>query len=524
MPHPRTPRLAALAGLIALAACSGSEAVDPDSFSVSLTGDAGNLDPHHAATFAPAFLAGFAYEGLIARTADGSLRPGLAESWVQTPTSVTYKLRPNLTCASGEPLTIDDVAANYRYVADPKNGSPLLGGGSIPIGTKIEVDRAERTLKLTTISPYSFLVHMTGGLAIVCPRGLKDRSRLVHSTDGTGLFALSRAVANSHYVFRRRAGYRWGADGTTSETPGVPRSVVVRIIPNQTTAANLLLAGELTAAPISGPDRRRLESAGFKAIGTRAPAFQMWFNQKPGHPTADADVRRALALAIDAPQLARIATAGLGLVPRRLSGAEPTACSADVIRGAFATRDVAQANALLDHAGWLRGSDGIRHRGGKPLSLKLVWDRDLNDPTSSAYAAEYAISRWQEIGVAATASSVGGAEVGQVLFATGDYDISWVPIVVSLPSRFLAFVSGPTPPNGLNFPHADMPQAKRLADQANTRVGTASCPLWDAIERLYVDSAAVVPIVDSDNAIMTRRATFAKAGLMILPTSIRMLD
>lgn len=525
MPRPRTPRIAALAALLALGACSAAgDAGDPDSFSVSLTGDAGNLDPHQAATFAPVFLAGFAYEGLVARTADGSLRPGLAESWVQTPTSVTYKLRRGVTCASGAPLSIDDVAANYRYVADPKNASPLLGGGGIPIGTRIEVDRAARTLTLTTPTPYSFLVHMTGGMAIVCRRGLADRDRLAHATDGTGLFALSRAVANNHYVFRRRDGYRWGADGTTSETPGVPRSVVVRIIPNQTTAANLLLAGELTAAPISGPDRRRLESAGFKAIGTRAPAFQMWFNQAKGHPTADASVRRALALAIDVPQLARIATAGLGLPPRRLSGAEPTACSGDVVAGAFGQRDVAQANALLDGAGWLRGSDGIRRRQGRPLSLKLVWDRDLNDPTSSAYAAEYAISRWQAIGVAASARSVGGAEVGQVLFGTGDYDISWVPIVVSLPSRFLAFVSGPTPPNGLNFPHADMPGARRLADQANNRVGAASCELWDAVERLYVSTAAVVPIVDSDNAIMTRRATFAKAGLTILPTSIRMAD
>lgn len=494
---------------------------DPDTFSVSLATDGGNLDPHYAATFAPAFLAGLAYEGLVARAPDGSLRPGLAASWTQTPTSVTYKLKDGITCSSGEPLTIDDVAANYRYIADPKSQSPLLGGGGIPIGTRIDFDRAARTLTLTTPSPHSFLVHMTGGLAIICQKGLKDRSRLAHGTEGTGLFTLTEAVPNSHYVFTRRNGYRWGADGTTSATPGVPRRLVVRIIANQTTAANLLLAGDLTAASIIGPDRRRLETAGFRAIGSRAPAFHMWFNQNPSHATADPAVRRALSLAIDVSQLARVATAGMGLKPRRLSGAEPVACKGDIV-GSARPRDEAAANALLDQAGWRRSADQLRRKNGRPLTLKLVWDRDLNDPTSSAYAAEYAISRWRALGIEVRSRSVGGAEVGQVLFGTSDYDISWVPIVVSLPSRFLAFVSGPTPPGGLNFPSAHIEAADDLAAQANTRVGNASCPLWDAAERKYLESAAVVPIADTDNALMTRRATFARAGLMLLPTTIRM--
>ncbi len=522
----RSGVVGAAAASLLLGACSPAgvaSGADGDTFTLSLTADAGNLDPHQAATFAPVFLLSLAYEGLVARSSDGELRPGLAESWVQTPSSVTYKLREGVTCADGSPLTIDDVAANYAYVADPKNQSPLLGGGGMPLGTKIAVDRAARTITLTTPSPYSFLVHMTGGLSIVCRRGLEDRSRLAHGTDGTGLFRLTQAVANSRYVFTRRDGYRWGSEGTTSTTPGVPKSIVVRIVPNPTTAANLLLAGELTTAPVTGPDRRRVEAAGFKAVGSRAPAIQMWFNHAPGRIAADERVRRALALAVDVPQLAKIASGGMGLAPRRLSGADPMACPADIMAGNAPRHDIAAANALLDRAGWLRGRDGIRRKDGKRLSLRLVWDRDLNDPTSSAYAAEYAISRWKAIGAEVRSRSVGGAEVGEVLFGTSDYDISWVPIVVSLPSRFLGFVSGPTPPNGLNFPHTSMPEVERLAREANELTGDAACAKWDEIEKLYLQRVAVLPIVDSDNALLTRDATFAKAGLVILPTSIRMV-
>ena len=60
--------------------------------------------------------------------------------------------------------------------------------------------------------------------------------------------------------------------------------------------------------------------------------------------------------------------------------------------------NAAAANALLDQAGWQRGADGIRSRGGRRLSLSMTWDQDLNDPTSSAYGTEYAVSQWRELG------------------------------------------------------------------------------------------------------------------------------
>ena len=516
------PALAWLALLAGSCSPDGPARDGDGTFAVSLSGDPGALDPHQAATFAPAFLLAFAYEGLISRDAAGSIVPNLAARWSQTPDSVTFSLRPDLSCASGEPLTVEDVADNYRHVLDPANHSPLLGPGGVPRGTRIVVDRKARTLTLRAPSPQSFLLETAGTLPIVCRRGLDNRSRLRRGTEGTGLFRLTEAASNSRYVLERRAGYHWAHDGTRSDTPGVPRRIVVRIIPNQTTAANLLLAGELTAASVGGPDRRRIEAAGFTAVRSRAPAVQMWFNQAPGRIAADERVRRALALAIDVPQLARIGSAGLGMPPVRLAGADPMACPTNIVSQVPPRHDVGQANALLDRAGWARGPDGIRARNGRRLSLSLSWDRDLNDPTSSAYAAEYAVNQWRAIGVEVQARGVSGAGVGEVLFGTGDYDISWTPIVVSMPNRFLLFVSGSPPPDGLNFPHARIPGIERLIAEANALPGRASCPKWDEIERAYLRSAAVLPIFDSDNAMLTRGATFTLNGLMVRPTSIRL--
>lgn len=493
-------------------------------FSISLTGDPGGLDPYQAATFAPAFVLAFAYEGLISRDAQGRPVANLAESWTQTADTVRFRLRSGITCATGQPLTLDDVAANYRYALDPKNHSPQLGAGTLPRGSRVEVDEAAQTLTIHAPSPHSFLAEMTGTMPIVCRRGLQDRSRLLRSTDGTGLFQLTEAVSNSHYLFTRRRNYGWAHDGTRSDTPGLPKTIDVRIIPNPTTAANLLLAGELTAAAVSGPDRRRIEAAGFHAIASRAPATQMWFNQASGRITADEKVRRALELAIDVRQLARIASSGLGLSPVRLAGADPMVCNRKTTDWAALRQDMPAANALLDHAGWVRRADGIRARNGRRLSLRLTWDHDLNDPTSSSYGAEYAVSQWKALGAEVTASGISGPEVSEVLFETGDYDISWTPIVVSMPSRFVQFVAGKPPPEGLNFPHADIPGVEALIAEANTLPGRSSCPKWDEIERLYLRHAAVLPVFDSDNALLSRHATFRLNGLMLMPTSIRLFD
>ena len=77
---------------------------------------------------------------------------------------------------------------------------------------------------------------------------------------------LEEAVANDHYTFSARDDYTWGPDGATSELPGFPSEVVVRIVENESTAANLLLSGEVNIAMIAGADRQRVESEGYFVI------------------------------------------------------------------------------------------------------------------------------------------------------------------------------------------------------------------------------------------------------------------
>lgn len=518
---------AALLGILCVApgAC-GEAPVTGDArsqvFTVAIPTDPGGLDPHHSATYAPAFMLAFAYEGLVGRGADLRPQPGLARSWTQTSTAITYRLRDGVTCADGSLLTAADVAANFAYIADPANGSPQLGSG-VPSGAEVAFDEAARTVTITAKTPNSFLLDMTGAVPIVCRKGLRDRSRLARGTEGTGLYRLIESKANDHYTFALRAGHGWGVDGAGSTTPGLPRRVVFRIIANQTTAANLLLAGQVTAAGVSGPDRLRLEAAGFRAAPSRSPAIQMWFNQAPQRATADPLVRRALAMAVDREMIAKAAGGGRwALPPRRLAAAEPMACAGDTVTGRSPPFDPAQARSLLDRAGWRPGPDGIRRKDGRRLSLQLVYDRELVDASLMNAAAELATAQWRAIGVEVKGRGIAGPVIAEVLFGTSDYDINWVPIIVSLPNRLLMFTSGPKPPHGVNFPNIDLPAVNQLAARANAVSGDASCVLWDQVEGEYLRTVAVVPILDADNPIYTRGAAFRRSGLSILAASVRM--
>ena len=83
---------------------------------------------------------------------------------------------------------------------------------------------------------------------------MADRATLASATVGTGPYVLSEAAPGDHYTYTIRDGYTWGPNGATTATAGMPGTVVLRIVENPATAANLLLTGDVNAAAVIGPD------------------------------------------------------------------------------------------------------------------------------------------------------------------------------------------------------------------------------------------------------------------------------
>lgn len=224
--------------------------------------------------------------------------------------------------------------------------------------------------------------------------------------------------------------------------------------------------------------------------------------------------------ALDLRQLQKVFTSGRGTAATTLAAIEPVACPGDSVSHALPAGDPQAAGALLDQAGWAKGSDGRRAKGGKPLALTFVY-QNTNGSGGDA-AAELAVKQWKAIGVQATARSQNETTLTSTLFSAGDWDVAWASINVSTPDQLVPFFSGPAAPDGNNFAAISDPDYDKAAKSAMAIQGTAGCRDWLAAESDLIAKADVVPFASMVVRTFGKAAEFQTPGRFV-PTSIRML-
>lgn len=472
-------------------AATGSDAdyVVDGTFTAPLPADPGNLHPHLTVSDVARRLLPNIYDSLILRTMDGEIVPWLATEWQRDGAAVTFTVRDDVVCADGSPLTASQVAANFEFVADPDNASPLLGV-LIPPGLAVVADDDAGTVTLTPPDADPFIVENTGELMIVCGDGLVDPAALATAPMGTGMFELTEAAANDHYTLTRRDDYAWGPGGTTAADPGVPAITEYRVVENETTAVNLFLDGELNVVSTAGADRDRLAGQGFESIDQRQLVGEIFVNHAEGRPGADDAVRAAIGQALDFSELIPVVTAGYGEQAKSIAGFEPRACQYDAVSGHLPTFDPDAARAALDAAGWVAGADGVRERDGQRLSLSLIWNT-----VNSAHpvTAELITAQLGEVGIEVTARGLPEAEVNEVIFNTGDFDLLLAAFNHGMPSVFIGFLAGDT---ATNFSHIANADYEALATEAMTAEGDAICDTFMAAEQALLDDNDVFPYAD----------------------------
>ena len=124
LPGARCLRLAWIAALLALAACTRSE---PPADIVMVNGpDPETLDPALATGIEDLRVVAGLFEGLARNDPVTSAPiPGLAESWEVSSNGCvcTFHLRSNLLWQAGEPITAQDVVYSWLRVLDPQTAS-----------------------------------------------------------------------------------------------------------------------------------------------------------------------------------------------------------------------------------------------------------------------------------------------------------------------------------------------------------------------------------------------------------------
>ena len=482
--------------------------------------DPGSLDPLVTVLSYARSIDRFLYSRLIEMQTDGSIVSGLASSWESDTTTAKFTLRDGVTCEDGSPLTATDVAANIAYIGDESNGSPMVGQ-QVQAGTTAVGDDAAGTVTVTSGRPDSFLLENVGSIAIVCGNVLNDPAALARGEGATGMFTMTEIIPNSQYTLTRRDEFTWGPGDWDPEQAGLPEKVIFRVVPNETTATNLMLSGEANAALVMGPDKQRLDSAGLMRTDLPLVVGQLTFNQADGRPTADQAVREALVQALDLEKLRLVIAGADGTAPKSLVTISPNPCRADLTDDFAREVDADAAAQALDDAGWEVGSDGIRAKDGQRLELGLLYASVQGD--AGGAAAELVQATWKELGVDLSVRSADAPTVSETLFVSGDWDVSAVPVSVPLPNMLIPFYAGPTPPNGTNFASIDNAEYAAAVATASTKAGTEGCADWIDAERALLSSTTVVSYADQLTGTYAQKATFIENDGLD-PTSIRMYE
>jgi peptide/nickel transport system substrate-binding protein len=520
-----------LMALLSVVACSGPP--EPPSgqtehgpydaagtFSMHLWSDRGPLDPYHNSLMETYVY--LAYDSLVNPTADGRFVSGLAERWQVTTRSATFELKSGVTCSDGTKLQASDVANAINYASDPAKESSQYGTNTPTVPLAATGDNATRTVRVALKKPFGFLLETIGQLPIVCPKGLQSPGILKSSSSGTGPFVLKQVVPGQSYTFTRRDGYTWGPGGASTAEPGTPATVVLKIIENETTAANLLMSGELSLAHANGPDRERLAARGLDKIEVPLSGAWLWFNQIGSRPTADPQVRRALALALDLDELVKVNAGRYGGAATGLISREPNICPGDTLTSLLPDHDLAAAEKLLDSAGWTKGADGVRRKDGKPLTVSIHYTRTQaqTEPTAQLLAQQ-----WGKLGAQAQPDADVGAEFGHVLFETSDYDVYMVGFNYTLPSHMVTNLSGDIPPKGGNIAGIKNNEYVRLAGIAATMTPPAACTYWHQAEQALWRGNDILPIAKVNDMWFLQKAKADFIGLRWpVPTSIRVFQ
>ncbi|SDM27012.1 peptide/nickel transport system substrate-binding protein [Nonomuraea maritima] len=522
------PAVAALAGLALLtAACGGTTGapqqqpqgapVTGGTFTYAIPADPGVLDPAMAVLSVTNNVLSMAYDTLVGTGENGEIVPRLAEKWDVKPESVTFTLRKDATCSDGSPVTASNVADNVNHIADPATKSPIYGV-FVPVGMKAEADDAAGTVTLTTPEPFSFILESTRDIFVVCGKGAGDRASIARATSGSGPYQLTEAVPGDHYTFTVRRDYAWGPAGATARE--LPQTVVMKVVPNEQTAANLLVAGTLNGAVLTGPDRARVEATpGVTKQVLAVGNGQFLYHQGEDRPGHDPAIRKALTQALNLTELGRIASGGTG---RPATGLvlEPRPCSGDTVTGHLPAHDVAAATAALDAAGWKPGPDGIRAKDGKQLTLRFMYATTRGAGVQAA--AEYMAGAWHKIGVDVQLNGVIDTKLAESLSAAQDWDVVWLPIGVNLPSQLVGFLSGPSAPEGANYAHLANKQYEELIAKASRLPATEGCPMWLQAESALFENADLVPAVENTALVAAKGATFRVISATLVATSIRL--
>jgi peptide/nickel transport system substrate-binding protein len=345
------------------------------------------------------------------------LQPDLAESFEVTEDGLTYTFttRSGVTWHDGEAFSAGDVAYTFNYYRNPDNAA---ASASNYTGVTDVQATDDSTVVVSLEQPNAAFLVRAGLAGIVAEHHHGAIGEDAYKADpvGTGPWMVSEWRAAEFTECVRFEDY-W-------EGPAYMDGIRENIVPEASVRAIALENQEADSAvwPLVTDDHLRFRDGEDFADYTIQITSSVAVNHLPmnnQHPAlSDVRVRKAMMYALDREAIRDDLWQGLAvLATANMSPAIEFYYEADVEQYPY---DTDQAIALLEEAGWVEGSDGIREKDGQ----KLAWTCTIiTGDQARRPEAELAQANFRDVGMDMTIAEAPVATIqeGQ---RSGDIDMS----------------------------------------------------------------------------------------------------
>ena len=339
-----------------LAACGGSSSGPTQHLDASrrvrrggnlklgLTGGSSSdtLDPHKSLTYIDTSRLQSLYQPLVQLDAQAQVEYVLAESITPHQGSLSewvIRLRPGVTWHNGKDFTASDVLFSFQRVFS--NGfTGKFGLGPIDLAKTKALDPHTVLVQLT--KPFSSFAEQLAAFwynLYIAPEGFNPAKPV-----GTGAFVYQSFTPGQRSVFTRNPHY-W-----KSGLPHVDTLTIIDFSDNTTLQDALTTSVIQGAGALDGPQIASLAtSGGIKTVVSHSGEIVPFTMRVDQAPFNDVNVRQAMRLLVDRPQLIDSALDGYGVVANDLFSPYDPDFDHSLVRPAQG--DIQQAKFLLKKAG-----------------------------------------------------------------------------------------------------------------------------------------------------------------------------
>jgi peptide/nickel transport system substrate-binding protein len=461
---------------------------------VAMRGEPDTLDPHATGSRRAYAVMKNLVDTLVYRAPDGKFHPALAESWEHTPDGRVYRfrLRRDVRFHDGTPFNAEAVVANLARVVDPatKSRTAVQLLGPYERSRALDPSTVEIAFK-SPVSPSGLLDGLSQAwLGMVSPAAVAaSGAEFGRKPVGTGPFRFKEWRAQSHVVLERNPAYAWAPAAFRQRGPAPLAEVTFRFVPEDATRVAALERGEVDLVQevaVESVERFRGDAA-FQVVTGIAPGGPViyWMNTET-EPLSDLRVRRAILHGFNRAGLLRGVYRGhYAPVEGPLSPA--TWAYTKKVEGLY-PHDPARARQLLDEAGWTAGADGMRAKGGQPLTLRLG---DLFDRRRG----EFFQANMRQLGIQVDFRLVSSAELFGMTRKAGDYEMASTWYASSDPHILNLLFNSRNVGTGFAISRwRDPGLDAKLAEAFATVDDARRAALYEEIQLLIMDRALLVPI------------------------------